>query len=126
MPGSRSHAENRGDGPHLLSRRFCLLCPGPPDETVVREPVVVFEVLTLAHPAPTASRSCANTGQRSIQRYVVLEQDSIAATVFSRLNAAWNARVLTAGRTLAIPEIDVYLLLANVYADVTLPETDLG
>jgi Uma2 family endonuclease len=106
---------------------FVYCTPVPPDETVIREPVVVFEVLS-----PGTSRTDRIEKLReyqataSIQRYVILEQDSIAATVFSRLSAAWDARALTAGGTLAMPEIDVALPLADIYADVTLPEIEPG
>jgi hypothetical protein len=61
-----------------------------------------------------------------IQRYVILEQDSVAATVFTRQGAAWDARALTAGESLAMPEIDVTLPLGDIYADVTLPEIEPG
>jgi Uma2 family endonuclease len=106
---------------------FVYCTPVPPGETVIREPVVVFEVLS-----PGTSRTDRIEKLReyqatpSIQRYVILEQDSIAATVFTRLNAAWDARALTAGETLAMPEIDVALPLADIYADVTLPEIEPG
>ena len=106
---------------------FVYCTPVPPDETVIREPVVVFEVLS-----PGTSRTDRIEKLReyqataSIQRYVILEQDSIAATVFTRQDAAWDARPLTAGDSLVMPEIDVTLLLDDVYADVTLPEIEPG
>jgi hypothetical protein len=52
---------------------------------------------------------------------VILEQDSIAAMVFARTGAGWDARALTDGDTLALPEIGVALPLAGIYADVDLP-----
>jgi Uma2 family endonuclease len=106
---------------------FVYCAPVPPGETVIREPVVVFEVLS-----PGTSRTDRIEKLReyqatpSIQRYVILEQDSIAATVFTRLSAAWDGRALTAGETLAMPEIDVALPLEDIYADVTLPEIEPG
>jgi Uma2 family endonuclease len=106
---------------------FVYCAPVPPGETVIREPVAVFEVLS-----PGTSRTDRIEKLReyqatpSIQRYVILEQDSIAATVFTRHAAAWDARALTAGETLAMPEIDVALSLADIYADVTLPEIEPG
>ena len=68
----------------------------PSNETVIREPVVVFEVLS-----PGTSRTVRIEKLReyqateSIQRYVILEQDSIAATVFTRQGTDWIAHVLT-------------------------------
>jgi Uma2 family endonuclease len=90
-------------------------------DTIVREPVVVFEVLS-----PTTSRTDRieklqeNQATASIQRYVILEQDGIAATVFSRMGADWIVHALTGGDTLRMPEIDIELPLNEIYADVDL------
>jgi Uma2 family endonuclease len=93
--------------------------PFSPSATIVPEPVVVFEVLS-----PTTSRTDRIEKLReyqatsSIQRYVILEQDSIAATVFSRMGADWIARALTEGDVLQMPEIGIELALSEIYADV--------
>jgi Uma2 family endonuclease len=108
---------------------FVYCTPVPPGETVIREPVVVFEVL-----GPSLANSRTDRIEKlreyqatpSIRRYVILEQDSIAATVFTRQDDIWDARALTAGETLAMPEIDVALPLADIYVDVTLPEIEPG
>jgi Uma2 family endonuclease len=106
---------------------FVYCAPVPPGETVIREPVVVFEVLS-----PGTSRTDRIEKLReyqatpSIQRYVILEQDSVAAMVFTRRDDAWVVRPLIAGDTLAMPEIDATLPLADIYADVTLPEVEPG
>ena len=60
---------------------------------------------------------------QSIQRYVILEQDSIAATVFSRMGADWIARALTDGDVLQMPEIGIELRLSEIYADVAFGDT---
>ena len=79
---------------------FVYCKPVAPGETVIREPVVVFEILS-----PGTSRTDRIEKLReyqatpSIQRYVILEQDSIAATVFTRQSAGWDALALTAGET---------------------------
>jgi Uma2 family endonuclease len=54
----------------------------------------------------------------SIQRYIILEQDSIAAAVLSRMGADWIARVLTERDVLQMPEIGIELALSEIYADV--------
>ena len=101
---------------------FVYCAPVAPGETVIREPVVVFEVLS-----PGTSRTDRIEKLReyqatpSIQRYVILEQDSVAAMVFGRHGTAWNAQALTAGETLEMPEIDVTIRLADIYADIDLP-----
>ncbi|MBV9756551.1 MAG: Uma2 family endonuclease [Alphaproteobacteria bacterium] len=98
----------------------------PRGETVIREPVVVFEVLS-----PGTSHTDRIDKLReyqatpSIRRYVILEQDRIAATVFARLDADFVARALTGDDVLQMPEIGIELVLADIYADVGLP-TDGG
>jgi Uma2 family endonuclease len=54
----------------------------------------------------------------SIQRYVILEQDGIAAMVFSRHGDEWAVSVLTETDVLRMPEISVELAVAEIYADV--------
>ncbi len=106
---------------------FVYCKPVAPGDTVISEPVVVFEILS-----PGTSRTDRIDKLReyqptpSIQRYVILEQDSVAATVFTRHSAGWDARALTAGETLAMPEIDANLPLDDIYADVTLPDNPPG
>ena len=90
------------------------------------DPVVVFEVLS----ASTAStdRIIKNREYQatlSIQRYVMLEQDRIAATVFARAGEDWVGHVLTGDETLRMPEIGIELPLSELYTDVDLePEPD--
>jgi Uma2 family endonuclease len=94
---------------------FVYCTPVPADETVIRNAVVVFEVLS-----PGTSRTDRIEKLReyqateSIQRYVILEQDSVAATVFVRQGPEWNARALTAGDALRMPEIEVELPLSDI------------
>jgi Uma2 family endonuclease len=97
-------------------------CSRPPrGTTVIQDPVVVFEVL---------SRSTSRTDRieklreyqatPSIQRYVILEQDSIAAMVFARDGQNWNASPLTEGDVLRMPEIDAEIALNDIYEDIDL------
>lgn len=101
---------------------FVCCAPVPANETVIRQPAVVFVALS-----PGTSRTDRIETLReyqateSIQRHVILEQDSIAATVFVRHGADWIAHALTAADTLLMPEIEVDLPLADVYADVQVP-----
>lgn len=105
---------------------FVYCTPVPPTETVIRDPVVVFEVLSAGTSRTDRIeklREYQATG--SIQRYVILEQDSIAATVFARHGTDWIAQALTADDVLLMPEIEVELPLADIYADVQLaPDGD--
>ncbi len=91
-------------------------------ETVIHDPVVVFEIVS-----PSTSHADRIVKLReyqatpSIQRYVIVEQASIAATVFARRGDDWVARALTEGDVLEMPEIDVAVDLAEIYADVDMP-----
>jgi Uma2 family endonuclease len=89
----------------------------------VPAPVVVFEILS-----PSTSRTDRIEKLReyqatpSIQRYVILEQDSIAAMVFARHGDDWIGTALTEADTLQMPEIGIELALADIYADADLGE----
>ena len=99
---------------------FVYCTPASPTETVIKDPVVVFEVLS-----PGTSRTDRieklqeYQATASMRRYVILEQDGVAAMVFERHGDDWDARALTAGDVLRMPEIGAELPLADIYADVT-------
>jgi Uma2 family endonuclease len=92
---------------------------------VIESPVVVFEVLS-----ESTSRTdriekvleCQATP--SILRYVILEQDSIGATVFQRRDETWAASTVTEDDRLFMPEIGVEIPLAELYADLRHSETE--
>jgi len=94
-------------------------------DRIVTSPVVVFEILS-----PTTQgtdRIIKNREYRdtpSIQRYVILEQDQQAATVFSRNGDLWAVEVLTGVETISLPEIGIVLPLADCYRGVTFPEPE--
>jgi Uma2 family endonuclease len=102
---------------------FVYCTPASPGETVIKDPVVVLEVLS-----PGTSRTDRIEKLReyqataSVRRYVILEQDSIAAMMFERREQDWNASALTANDVLRMPEIDVELPLSEIYADITLAD----
>jgi Uma2 family endonuclease len=101
---------------------FVFCTPPERHTTVIRDPVVVFEVLS-----PSTSRIDRIEKLReyqatpSIRRYVILEQDSIAAMVFTRHDEWWEVGTLTEGQTLELPEIDISVPLAAIYQDVAMP-----
>ena len=102
---------------------FVTCTSGPGKQTVVQDAVVVFEVLS-----DSTSRTDRITKLReygatpSIQRYVILEQDAIAAMVFVRKGADLVAEALTAADTLRMPEIDAEVPMTEFYEGVALPE----
>jgi Uma2 family endonuclease len=102
---------------------FVACTPGPAEQTVVRDPVVVFEVLSESTSRTDRIEKLREYGATpSIQRYVILEQDAIAAMVFVRTGGHLVVEALTAGDTLDMPEIGVTVPIAEFYADVELAE----
>ncbi len=87
--------------------------------TVIYDPVIVFEVLS-----PSTTRDDRIVKAReyqatpSVQRYVMLEQDAVGATVYARSGNAWTHEILVADSILALPEIGVSLPLAELYEGV--------
>jgi Uma2 family endonuclease len=104
---------------------FVYCTPVPSNQTVIKEPFVVFEVLS---PGTSRTDRIEKLGEyqatESIQRYVILEQDSIAATVFARQGTDWIAHALISQDTLRMPEIDVELPLSDIFADAGLSDED--
>ncbi len=87
----------------------------------VTAPVVVIEVLS-----PTTARIDRIEKNReyqaapSIMRYILLEQDAIAAEVYAREDGRWLRATVTGDDILAMPEIGVELPLAEAYAGLEL------
>jgi hypothetical protein len=57
----------------------------------------------------------------SVRRYIVLAQDRIAATCFSWDSGAWESHEIKTGGKLLLPEIDLEIPLATVYANIKVP-----
>jgi Uma2 family endonuclease len=99
--------------------------PGSLKDTVFRDPVVVFEVSSSGSTRVDRVdklREYARTP--SIQRYVLLEQDSIAAQMFVRKGDLFVSETLTEGDILSMPEIEVELPFAVFYAGLDFPDDD--
>ncbi|MBE7209424.1 MAG: Uma2 family endonuclease [Gluconacetobacter diazotrophicus] len=84
-------------------------------------PVVMFEVLSQS----TASVDHTDKNQEyssipSVRRYVMLEQERIAATVFARGQDGWKGETLGRDAVLVLPEIGVELMLAELYEGLDL------
>ena len=90
--------------------------PVEPTATIVHDPVVIFEVLSPS----TAStdrivKSLEYRATPSVQRYVMLEQDRVGATVYARAGDSWTFDILSNEAILAMPEIGLEFLLAELY-----------
>jgi Uma2 family endonuclease len=104
---------------------FVSCSPIDPKATIVREPVVIFEVLSSS--TAGVDRIVKNREYRSIpsvRRYIMLEQDRIAATVFERLDDDWVGHVLADDAVLAMPEIGIEIPLAELYDGIVLIDAD--
>jgi Uma2 family endonuclease len=90
--------------------------PVAPNATAVRDPVVIFEVLspsTAAKDRIVKAREYQATP--SVKRYVMLEQDRIGATVLVRARDGWSALILKDDDALDMREIGLALPLAEFY-----------
>ncbi len=91
--------------------------------TVVHDPVVVFEVLRPSTaPNDRIVKAREYQATPSIRRYVMLEQDSVGATVYARAGDVWAHDILVADSILALPEIGVELPLAELYEGIAFDE----
>jgi Uma2 family endonuclease len=101
---------------------FMLCSPMPGTATVTNQLIVVFEILS-----PSTSRTDRIVKAReygnteSIQRYVILEQTSQAATVFTHINGLWASVIVEGDADLPMPEIGITVPLAELYLDVPFP-----
>ena len=94
--------------------------------TMATDPVVIFEVL---------SESTARTDKTtklteycslaSVQRYVMLEQDQVFATVVSRTVTGWGVETLGADGVLAMPEIGADVPMSELYDGLDLAPLEL-
>ena len=95
-------------------------------QMVITDPIVVFGVLI---PSPSRIDRIEKLREYqatpSIRRYVLLEQDAIAATVYLKRDEAWTVSVVTGDAMLAMPEIETEIPLAEIYRDVELPPDEL-
>jgi Uma2 family endonuclease len=104
---------------------FVVCSPIANTSTVVTDPVVIFEVLspsTSGRDRVTKNREYQATP--SVQRYVMLEQDRIAATVFARINGDWAGHLLLDDAILKMPEIGIEVPLAEFYEGLELAPPD--
>jgi Uma2 family endonuclease len=98
---------------------FVICTPIGNRDQVVRDPVVIFEVMsesTSRTDTVTKNREYAATP--SVRRYVILAQDEIGGTMFVRSGETWLGHLLTPESILLMPEIGIEVPLAEFYVDV--------
>ena len=102
---------------------FVVCSPVAPKATVVSDPVVIFEVLSESTArVDHVTKNAEYRATASVQRYVMLEQDSQAATVFAREDDRWVGSLLTGDAVLAMPEIGIELPLGELYEGLDLSQ----
>lgn len=101
---------------------FVVCTPLSPQDKVVREPVVVFEVMSESSwRTDTMTKNREYAATRSIRRYVILAQDEIGGQMFERVGDEWLGHVLDPESVLRMPEIGIEVPLAELYQDVEFP-----
>ena len=96
---------------------FVVCTPVNPTGKVITDPIVVFEILSDS--TAVIDQTVKNDEYRataSIQRYVMLSQNSMTAIVYERAGGGWVGSLVTdQAAVLAMPEIGVELPLAALY-----------
>jgi Uma2 family endonuclease len=102
---------------------FVVCSPVPPKAAVVSDPVVICEVLSESTArVDHVTKNAEYRATASVRRYVMLEQDSQAATVFARENDRWVGSLLTGDAVVAMPEIGIEVPLGEFYEDLDLSQ----
>lgn len=105
---------------------FVSCTPVARDATVAADPVVVFEVMSES--TSRTDRTVKLVEYRllpSVQRYVMLEQDQVLATVVARTGTGWSLETLGASGVLSMPEIRVEVAMAELYDGLDLTPLNL-
>ena len=112
------------DGRARYPDAFVVCQPVPLTATIADNPVAVFEVVSEG----STSTDLIDKNQEyratpSIRRYVILQQTRVAAVVFARRGQDWLSEIVAGpDAILQLPEIDMELPLAEVYANVVAEE----
>jgi Uma2 family endonuclease len=100
---------------------------GEPGDKIVRDPVVIFEVLSESTAGiDTVVKNREYAATPSVRRYVILAQDVIGGTMFERQDNDWVGHVLGPESVLSMPEIDVEIPIVEVYEGIDLPSGSQG
>jgi Uma2 family endonuclease len=86
---------------------------------------VIFEVLsdsTVRTDLVTKNQECAAI--ETVRRYIVLAQESMAGTMFERIEQDWVGHLLRPDSVLRMPEIGIEVALAELYEGVEFPDAE--
>ncbi len=97
---------------------FVVCTPVPPHATVVTDPVVIFEILSEStQDNDLMVKNAEYRATPSVRRYVILQQTSAAAMVFSRKGDDWVSDVIVGDdAVLRLPDISIEIPLSEIYA----------
>jgi Uma2 family endonuclease len=104
---------------------FVICTPRANADKIVTDPVVIFEIIS--DWSDVRDRTTKNEEYRltpSVQRYVMLEQVTPAATVVARDGDRWVSTVLKEDAILAMPEIGIEIPLAEFYEGLDLTPSE--
>ena len=110
---------------YRYSDGFVACCRIARDATAVGDPVVIFEVLsdsTARTDLVTKNQEYAAIG--TVRRYIVLAQESMAGTMFERIEQDWVGHLLRPDSVLRMPEIGIEVALAELYEGVEFPDAE--
>ena len=101
---------------------FVACSPRAPSDTVLSEPVVIFEVLSESTMGEDLLVKAAEyQAIPSVQRYIVLQQTHRVAMVYHRQGERWDSAFVSGKEAvLNMPEIGISVPLAEIYEDLTL------
>ena len=115
----RAYASNMKvfvDGSYRYPDAVIVCGPRDPRRTVAVDPVVVFEVISEStEDTDRIAKALEYRNTPSIQRYVILQQTQVGATVFTRDDGDWVARVQGRGSLLLLPEAGIEVPLDELY-----------
>ena len=89
--------------------------------------MVIFEVLSESTSSTDLiTKNAEYAATSSVQRYVVLAQDTIGGTMFERDGEDWTGHLLSADSLLRMPEIGIEVAMAEFYEGVAFAAEDHG
>ena len=105
---------------------FVVCSPVAGDATIVRDPVVIFEVLSdSTGGTDLVTKNHEYAAIASVRRYVVLSQHEMTGTLFERIADDWVGHLLAAASVLRMPEIGIELPLVELYEGVEVPASEV-
>jgi Uma2 family endonuclease len=98
---------------------FVTCSPVSVSETIVRDPVVIFEVLSESTArTDLVTKSNEYAALPSVGRYIVLAHGEIAGSMFERINGDWVGHLLRPDTLLRMPEIGIEFPVAELYQGI--------